>query len=229
VKGFVLAGGWSRRMGCDKARLPRDGEPLAAFVARILRLGGCDEVVILRGEDDGLPFVDRDGSSVPSRVEATDATPRHPLRGIALALRDLGDDAALFAPTDLYSLDASAVARLLAHPTGVVASAYGVRCPLLAVIPSARAAAAADLARAGAAAWRLTEDLPSIEIGDAAVDADTPDLRPPAPIRGLLRRLNLTDAAAARLVAGERVRQRARGVVDPDLDRAVFSPSLEVP
>lgn len=58
VTGVILAGGQSRRMGQEKARLVIQGEPLIARVYRLLRLV-CTNVVIVGGADftDALPDV----------------------------------------------------------------------------------------------------------------------------------------------------------------------------
>ena len=53
VHAFVLAGGRSRRMGRDKARLPLDGEPLACLLAARLR-EHAGEVWLVAKRDSGL-------------------------------------------------------------------------------------------------------------------------------------------------------------------------------
>lgn len=49
IGGIVLAAGASCRAGCAKALATIDGETLVARAARILREGGCDDVVVVVG------------------------------------------------------------------------------------------------------------------------------------------------------------------------------------
>lgn len=145
MNGWVLAGGASRRFGSDKALHRVDGVPLAERVARVLVAAGL-EVAVLGREHRGL--------GVPEVVEPEG--PRHPLWGVAYAL-ERGDG--FFAPCDLPDLRVEVVRALLD------ARAVALGLPLLGVIPATLAARAAELARAGAPAWRLVEGLPSLDVG----------------------------------------------------------------
>ena len=79
IGGFVLAGGQSRRMGCDKALLRLNGKPLALRAAE--RLGGLVSEVTLLGPPDryrnmgpastaGRVFVPRPAGRTVHRTQA---------------------------------------------------------------------------------------------------------------------------------------------------------------
>lgn len=75
--GLVLAGGASRRMGRDKARLELDGETLAAGAARRLA-AVCPEVAV----------ADRGAGLVPGLPSLADGPGRGPAAGLLGAARD---------------------------------------------------------------------------------------------------------------------------------------------
>ena len=108
MDGYVLAGGFSRRMGADKARLPWLGpEPLAVSMAR--RLGAlCSRVTVVRRQvSDGLPW-----PGVRVIRDAAPADEAHPLYGLAAALKDGCSQRVLVCPTDAVGLTETAMAKL---------------------------------------------------------------------------------------------------------------------
>lgn len=169
IDGFVLAGGRSRRMGEDKARLRFPGHrPMAVEVARALA-AVCDRVVIVRRGDDG-PFHDDDGRVFEVLVEPDDGEP-HPLRGLAVALAAARGPIALVVACDLpfvrpETLRTLAEAALAAGRPAVAGATAGPQ-PLLGAWPVDRAAAAARAAAAGASARSFAADARVVRIADA--------------------------------------------------------------
>ena len=95
--GLVLAGGASRRMGCDKAHLPIKGKPLSDIMAETLRAAGCDPVLI----------------SGPGGIK--DIYPgQGPLSGIHAAYDHLGKaEAMVIVPVDMPALSAQSLKALI--------------------------------------------------------------------------------------------------------------------
>lgn len=173
TRGYVLAGGASTRMGRDKGRLPFPGAaPMAAHVARVLRLAGL-EPTIVRASHDG-PFVDEDGVVV--RVITDGGGDRHPLIGVAAALEDAGSGLVLIVPCDLPWLDSITVRGLFAVPDPCVAYDGEREHPLFAVLDAEEAARCRAMAAAGAPVRALVAGLPRVRVRPQAVrNANTPD------------------------------------------------------
>ncbi len=95
--GLVLAGGGSRRMGRDKARLPIKGKPLSDIMANTLRAAGCEPVLI----------------SGPGGIK--DIYPgQGPLAGIHAAFDHLGKaEAMVIVPVDMPALSADSLKALM--------------------------------------------------------------------------------------------------------------------
>ena len=130
VKGFVLAGGESKRFGSDKARHLFDGIPMAARVASALEAAGLPVWLVVRDEalaDLGIPLL----------CEALSADSPHPLRGVLTALQSLEDgETALVVPCDLPGLQVSGVVQLVkAGAPSVAVDEAGSVHPLLAHLP----------------------------------------------------------------------------------------------
>jgi molybdopterin-guanine dinucleotide biosynthesis protein A len=216
IDGFVLAGGASRRMGSDKARVPRDGWPAAAVSAAILRLGGCDRVALVRRDPEppelpawALPvesWVPDPGAPLEVILDPG-GVDRHPLWGVTAALQASRADRCLVAACDLW-FGAGDVRLLLAGPAECVASDSAGRTALFMVLRRERGAEVAALASRGAAVRELTDPLPRIALPDPAV-ANHNEARA-GPIRSIIR--SFGPGAAA----GERARLAARGAMDPD-------------
>lgn len=83
--GYVLCGGASRRMGCDKALLEVDGVAMARRVADALHAAGARRVVAVGGDAHGLAALGLDHR--PDRWPG-----EGPLGGLVTALGDLDDD-----------------------------------------------------------------------------------------------------------------------------------------
>ena len=151
-------------MGQDTALLPISGEPLAARTARVLTEAGCQPVSVVGNQ----PALARLGWTVLREPDG----PHHPLRGVGAALDGLTGGCALFAPCDLPSLTPAAVAMLLAH--GGPCRAQGQH--LLCILPSERAAEAAEAARAGASVRSFVADLDVISLSESVLlNANCPE------------------------------------------------------
>lgn len=163
VEGFVLAGGASRRMGRDKARLPIDGVPLAVVIADVLYRAGCRPVRI-------LTKAARLKSARFDVLHESDAR-HHPLIGVATGLTVAKGPLVLFSPCDLPALTPDAVQQLLAF--GRPCHAAGQ--PLLCVLPKAWSVRAATIAAEGGPARSMVNGLPTVKLPEAALlNANTP-------------------------------------------------------
>jgi molybdopterin-guanine dinucleotide biosynthesis protein A len=192
--GVVLAGGRSRRMGRDKALLPRAGTTLlghvldalaAAVDGPLLVVGGAEDQRSLPPDAAGRPWRAR------ARVVRDPVAGRGPLQGLATGLgaaAEDGADTAFVASVDLPHLHAPFVRAVLAHRVGAVEVALpvldGHRQPLLAAYATTLGARAADLLaqgelRPGAlfATSRVVELDAATLLADPALAARDPGLR----------------------------------------------------
>lgn len=109
IGGVVLAAGASRRAGEIKALAMIEGEPFVARAIRVLREGGCDEVVVVLGP----PHADAIAAAIGDATRVDNPAPE---RGMLSSLRcGLSDrwDAALVALVDHPRVDASTVQKLI--------------------------------------------------------------------------------------------------------------------
>lgn len=201
-------------MGVDKARVPYPGrEPMALAVAR--QLGGlCGRVALVRRRvPDPLPWP-------PGTWVVVDEAPEgdtHPLWGVAAALGAAQGPVAVVVPCDQPHLELQALAALVAAAPAVAVGPDGV-VPLVAALPTAWRDRATELARAGRSARELVADCVRVPFPPGSLRQLTSwaDAGRPGPVAALVAGLPwLDDAARDRVVAGERVRLAARGVIDP--------------
>lgn len=151
MRGWILAGGRSRRFGSDKACFLVDGVPLAVRLAGVLRAAGLDPWLVARAPR---------GLGIPELLEPD--APHHPLHGVSVALAAsaaAGEALAFFTPCDLVDLDVATV-RLLLDPPALAAGH-----PLLGVMETRRAGDAADAAAAGLGVFHFQRGLPTVEVG----------------------------------------------------------------
>lgn len=116
VVGLLLAAGEGSRMGRPKALVTHaDGTPWVLASARVLREGGCDQVVVVLGA-----AADRVRSLLPADVTAVEATDWRTGMGASLrtGLEALADhdaaESALVHLVDLPDVGPAVVARVLA-------------------------------------------------------------------------------------------------------------------
>jgi molybdopterin-guanine dinucleotide biosynthesis protein A len=129
--GAVLAGGLGRRIGGDKAIVELEGRPLVLYAVEALR-EVCDEVVVVAKRDTLLP---------PLTGQATlwvePELPRHPLAGVAHALRRAAGRPVLAVAGDLPCMDGATLRAIVAaDPAGaaaVVPRVHGRLQPLCAL------------------------------------------------------------------------------------------------
>lgn len=215
MDGFVLGGGASRRMGIDKARMPFPRRfPMAAHVAGALRAAGLRPFIV-RGADDGLPFVAPDGEPVPIVVDGP--LERHPLRGVAAAMRHTAGDRLVIVPCDLPWLDVASIRRLIdAAGSGEVVATDGDRVqPLVAILRVARVADVDAIIDRDGPARDLVVGVPRVALPAAALrNVNTAEQAGEDPVTALVAGLSwLDDEALRRVAAGEIERQRARGAI----------------
>ena len=115
VTGLVLAAGAGRRMGRPKAELVVDGERLIDRAVRVLRAGGCDEVVaVVR---DGLTDAD-------ARAVVNPAPERGMGSSLRLALAAASGRRAAILLVDTPGIGSDAVRAVLAVDAPVVVATY---------------------------------------------------------------------------------------------------------
>lgn len=129
--GAVLAGGESRRMGRDKARLCVAGEPLWRRQVRVLREAGADPVVVVRRP--GQRALGRDVRQVRDRRVGAG-----PLAGLEAALTATEANWIAVLAVDMPAVDATWFEKLKAYcqkDVGAVARHRDGYEPLAAIYP----------------------------------------------------------------------------------------------
>lgn len=114
LTGIVLAGGASRRMGCDKAELVVNGRRLLDHAVLQLRAAGARSVVI-SGQRTGYDSV---GDVV------ADQGPLGGIDSVIAARPGLEGNLLLIVPVDTPALDAAALKRLVAATRGGPGAIY---------------------------------------------------------------------------------------------------------
>lgn len=208
MNAYVLAGGASRRMGTDKARLPQHGWPMAVWLLGLLEEAGHDAFLVRRGAPDGLPWVRPDGRPVEV-VREPEQGDRHPLWGVATALRH-ANGPVIIVPCDVPAMTV-AVVEALAQPGVAVGER---RHPLVAHVPLELLESVEEGAREGVSAGAVLSTLPDIPVdANALRDRNTAaEWRDPMQeTLGFMR-----GEVWATAFRGERERRRARGILVPE-------------
>lgn len=149
TRGFVLAGGLSRRFGSDKAVAEIDGQPAVVALVRRMEAAGLVGSVVWR--------VSRPDLGLPELIEAGPiGDMRHPLWGLA-AIE--GDDEVFVCPCDAVWLTEGAVRQLCE------ARAISSDSPLCGVWPAALRQRAGDHAAANRSVLSLAEGLRVLDVG----------------------------------------------------------------
>lgn len=171
--GLVLAAGEGRRFGGPKAPYLLDGERLVDRAVRVLRVGGCDPVVVVLGAWDGeVP----DATTVRNGEWATGMGSS--LRAGLNALANLdGVVRAAVTLVDLPGLTPAAVRRVLAGtptPDDLVQAAYDGVLGHPVVLGRAHwdGVAATVAGDKGARNYLSQHEVRLVEVGDVADGAD---------------------------------------------------------
>ena len=118
VAGIVLAAGRSRRMGEPKPLLRWEGESFLGRVVRVLREGGCAEVVVVTGpgEEEVPRRIIAEALRAGARVAVNPLPGSEPIDSLRAGLAALsGDaDAAVVSPADVPGIDPETVRALVA-------------------------------------------------------------------------------------------------------------------
>jgi molybdopterin-guanine dinucleotide biosynthesis protein A len=120
--GVVLAGGLGRRLGGDKAIVELEGRPLLLYPVEALH-ELCDDVVVVAKRDTMLPPL---AGAAQLWIEPDE--PRHPLAGVAHALRLAAGRSILVVAVDLPLMDAATL-RLLVQAEPVPPAPAAVVVP----------------------------------------------------------------------------------------------------
>jgi molybdopterin-guanine dinucleotide biosynthesis protein A len=139
----ILAGGKSSRMGCDKAWIEHDGQPLIARQVELARKLKPAELFI-------SGRADTDYSALGCRVLRDEFADAGPLAGIAAGLHAASSPLVLVLAVDMPELTCAMVSELLqqcAFGRGVVPRMNRSLEPLVAVYPKAAVSLAVDLLR----------------------------------------------------------------------------------
>ncbi len=132
LSAVILAGGQSRRMGCDKAWVEFQGKPfIKVALEKVRRLGASDVFI------SGRPGADY--SSLHERMLVDLEPGNGPLGGIERALREALHPLVLVLPVDLPQMSLEFLQKLISRcdqHTGVVPRHSGALEPLVAVYPS---------------------------------------------------------------------------------------------
>jgi molybdopterin-guanine dinucleotide biosynthesis protein A len=171
VRGFLLVGGRSSRMGQDKALLTYQGQPLALHLSLILRAAGLTNISLIGAKSAHSQL------GLPCLPDPPDL-PLHPLRGVVAALEHLrSDETALLCPVDLAGLTPEHVHSLLLCPPPTCCTAEDQLQPLLCHVGPAHAPLARQLCASGGSvrSWSATFfrlELPSGALQNLNTPAD---------------------------------------------------------
>jgi molybdopterin-guanine dinucleotide biosynthesis protein A len=159
--GVVLAGGLGRRLGGDKAIVELEGRPLLRYPLEALH-ELCDDVVVVAKRDTILPPLAGD-----AQLWIEPDEPRHPLAGVAHALRLAAGRPVLVVAVDLPLMDGAtlrAIAETDPHDAAaVVPRVHGCLQPLCALY-TPRALAGLEALKPDARATDVVEALGICEV-----------------------------------------------------------------
>ena len=166
VSGLILAAGAGHRMGQPKAELIVDGERLVDRAVRVLRAGGCDEVVA----------VVRDGGVNPDARVVVNPEPERGLgSSLRLALAAATGSRAVILLVDTPGIGSQAVRAVLAADAPVVVATYQGRRSHPVVVDRAWWAEVAERAEGDRGAWPFLAAHPEL-VREVECPGDPSDL-----------------------------------------------------
>jgi molybdopterin-guanine dinucleotide biosynthesis protein A len=160
LEAFVLIGGFSERMGEDKASLRIGGERMAERVAAALRAHAVSVRFVGKHRPEWIDVADfvSDGTEE-----------KHALHGVRAAMEAACGSWVLIAPCDLAGLLETHVGTLLDSVGPVIATGAAGDQPLLARLPTSWLSRVRSWIVEGAPARRLGDEAEAIPLPDSAL------------------------------------------------------------
>lgn len=156
TRGFVLAGGLSRRFGSDKAVAELEGQPAVVTLVRRLEEAGLVGTVVWRVSRPELGVREIIEGGVTLGPPGASGDDRHPLFGLAAIG---GDEDVFVCPCDAVNLTVEMVRRLCE------AHAVSFDSPLCGVWPAALRRRAGEHAGSNRSVRSLAEGLRVLDVG----------------------------------------------------------------
>lgn len=150
MRGFLLAGGLSRRFGSDKALFLIEGVPMVQRLAHTLSEAGLEPWIIARSSRN---------LGIRELIEPPQKS-HHPLWGVFWGLQQ--GETALFCPCDLADLRPAQVRTMVEAGEG----SYARGQPLLGVWGPTLAEKAALLAEKGSPVREFVAGMVAVEVGE---------------------------------------------------------------
>ncbi len=120
VAGLVLAAGAGLRIGTPKAEIKIDGERLVDRAVRVLKEAGCEKVFVVLG-----PWVgDVSGAVIIENPTWQEGMGSSLLAGLSVLSKDVEISAMVLTLVDLPGLTAAGVAKIIDHPSDLVAATF---------------------------------------------------------------------------------------------------------
>ncbi len=120
VAGLVLAAGGGLRIGTPKAEIEIEGERFVDRAVRILKEAGCEKVFVVLG-----PWVgDVSGAVIIENPTWQEGMGSSLLAGLSVLSKDAEISAMVLTLVDLPGLTAAGVAKIIDHPSDLVAATF---------------------------------------------------------------------------------------------------------
>jgi len=120
VAGLVLAAGGGLRIGAPKAQIEIDGERFVDRAVRILKEAGCEKVFVVLGAWVG----NVSGAVIIENPTWQEGMGSSLLAGLSVLSKDVKISAVVVTLVDLPGLTAAGVAKIIDHPSDLVAATF---------------------------------------------------------------------------------------------------------